>query len=510
VIIQSLTADTTTPAAGQTVHLNAVLYNQGTGPATGYRLVWKPSDGAPSLLIANSVALAVGGSASFDFDYTWTEAGSFGTQAVVTPGSYARSLTIVVSSPFTPTPTTTPPTPTSTPTAGPPPTGNPNLVVTSLSADPGPYVAGTAINFTAIIQNIGDGPANGFRALWRDSSSSPFQQQADGQSLDPGGILTIGFSFTYSAAGTYDTQEVVEFSAVHPLGMSKAAALSNAATLTIVVNPAKASLTTPTVTVTVPVTPTTKSAPVATATPTREKVVPTATEVAVNTATPAPTSTPTTEEISPTATEPPVATATPPPTATPELGITPPPPAPPTAVPSTPKPDVAPPPAPPTAGSSEEAGGATVAPPTAAVTLAPTDTPAPPAPPTPARLIVTLPAPTVASTPPPPPPTKVPPTPHMMVTAIHTAQPTAGQRLSVTGVRKPPAGTTVQPTVTPVRASQSKPKLPAARPNPPTPVHLVVTMPPPPPPPPPAPAAAPLPTPTWVPTPAAGEQLGGG
>ena len=75
VIITELSADDTTPAAGQTVRLHAVIRNQGAAQAVGYRLLWKPSANAPFELIAGNQNLNPGEARAFDFDYTWTQAG---------------------------------------------------------------------------------------------------------------------------------------------------------------------------------------------------------------------------------------------------------------------------------------------------------------------------------------------------------------------------------------------------------------------------------------------------
>ncbi len=340
VVMTGLTADDTAPQAGQVVHFTATLHNQGSGTATNYRLVWRPSDATAFQLISGSVNLNSGETQNYDFDYTYTQAGTYNTTAVVTSGgqpvledSNYKTLEITVSSIF---PTPTPGTPTPTPTVGPAPAGNPNLVVTALAANPSSPAAGEVVHFTASVQNQGDGPAYGFQTLWRPDSSAAFQLQSSGLNLEAGQSLLIAFDYTFTAEGTYETEEVAEFASVRGLSAS-AVTGSNSRTLTVVVGPSGSSLlqlgtATPTITSTVAppeeatLTPTpeetvvTEPTETSTVIPEGPTATPTAEETVVTepTATPMPeqpTATPTTQE--PVVTEPTSTSVPEEPTATP-------------------------------------------------------------------------------------------------------------------------------------------------------------------------------------------------
>jgi WD40 repeat protein len=260
VVMTDLTADDTTPQAGQVVQLTATLHNQGSGSANNFRLVWRPSDATGYQLASNSVSLNAGETQTFDFAYTYSQAGTYNVTSVVTSGgqpvltgSNFKTLLITVSSAF---PTPTPGTPTATPTVGPAPSGNPALVVTGLTADPSAPAAEATVTFRVTVQNQGDGPANGFQVLWRPGTSSAFQFQIGGLNLDAGQSLQVQFDYAFAAEGTYETEAVAEFASVRGLALSAAPA-GNSRTLTVVVGPVGSSLkklvgtTTPTATPTI-------------------------------------------------------------------------------------------------------------------------------------------------------------------------------------------------------------------------------------------------------------------
>ena len=191
--IKDIWADNTNPQVGQPVCLTIRVRNEGDRDARGFDLLWRPSESARYQVVGSGLDLDVNDTMTVDWSHTYGSPGTFGSKARINFDGHEthRELAFVVYPPPEPT------------------AGNPNLDLSSLSADTAMPEVGRPVRFAAEITNRGDGPAYDTRVLWRPSQNTQFLLIEDSLNIAPGQKTKVTFEYTFAAPGDYDTQAAV-------------------------------------------------------------------------------------------------------------------------------------------------------------------------------------------------------------------------------------------------------------------------------------------------------------
>jgi subtilase family serine protease len=181
------------PVAGRLTRATITVKNQGNVPVGDFWLQWKPTLLAPPL--ARQVnGLGPGGATTLTFDYTYPAAGQFTSLATVDPTDKVQegnelnnteTLTVVVERQL------------------------PDLEIRALTISPAQPVRGIKATAALLVRNRGNTAAGSFILKWTPRpGAAALARQIN--ALDVGQSTLVTFDHTYTVAGTFNSEAVVD------------------------------------------------------------------------------------------------------------------------------------------------------------------------------------------------------------------------------------------------------------------------------------------------------------